>query len=70
MRAVSSRRVPQPATPGGYPPNAYPPNGYPPIAYGLNTSAGNESIAQLIKQNQAVIEWLLQSHKLLSGEFS
>src|SRR5437868_1541116 len=39
---------PNGSAPNGYPPNAYPPNGYPPIAYG--SSAGNESIAQLIKQ--------------------
>jgi hypothetical protein len=34
----------------GYPPNAYPPGAYPPSAYGPGASAGNESIAQLIKQ--------------------
>jgi ABC-type transporter Mla subunit MlaD len=44
--------------PNGYPPNGYPPNGYPagayppnaPSAYGPSASAGNESIALLIKQ--------------------
>jgi hypothetical protein len=48
--------MPSPYPPTPYPPpaafpaNAYPPNGYPPSGYPQTSSAGNESISQLIKQ--------------------